>query len=88
MDGKIKQRVCIKFCMKLSKSATKTLEILCEAFEEHSLSRMAVLDGIHVSRLGKCQLKMTNIQGDEAPAKRPKMLKKFENLSTKTSNNP
>jgi hypothetical protein len=32
----------------------------------------------------KCQLKMTNVQGDLAPAKLQKMLKKFENSSTKT----
>jgi hypothetical protein len=38
MDGKIEQRVCIKFCMKLGKSSTKTLEMLHEAFREHSLS--------------------------------------------------
>jgi hypothetical protein len=42
MYGKIKQRVCIKFCMKLGKSATETPEMLREAFREHSLSRTAV----------------------------------------------
>jgi hypothetical protein len=40
MDGKIEQRVSIKFCVKLSKSATETLE----AFGEHSLSRTAVFE--------------------------------------------
>jgi hypothetical protein len=44
MDSKIKQRVCIKFCMKLSKSATETLEMLQEAFGEHSLSWTAVFE--------------------------------------------
>jgi hypothetical protein len=73
MDGKIEQHVCIKFCMKLGKSATETLEILLEAFGEHS--RFKAVD---------CQLKMTNVQGDQAPAKRQKMLKKIENSSTKT----
>jgi hypothetical protein len=34
MDGKIGQRVCIKFCMKFYKSATETLETLREAFEK------------------------------------------------------
>jgi hypothetical protein len=68
----------------LSKSATKTLEVLREAFEEHSLSRTAVFEGIHVSRPVKCQLKMTNVPGNQAPAKRQKMLK-FENSSMKTS---
>jgi hypothetical protein len=35
MDGKIKQRVCIKICMKLGKSATETLEMHHESFGEH-----------------------------------------------------
>jgi hypothetical protein len=42
MNGKIEQRVCIKFCVKFGNSATKILEMLREAFEEHSLSRTAV----------------------------------------------
>jgi hypothetical protein len=78
MDGKIGQHVCMKFCVQLSKSATVTLEMLCEAFGQ------GFLNDIHVSRLVKCQLKMTNAQGDKAPTKRQKMLKKFENSSTKT----
>jgi hypothetical protein len=41
-DGKIEQRVCIKFCVKLGKSANGTLEMLREAFGEYSLSRTAV----------------------------------------------
>jgi hypothetical protein len=35
--GKIEQRVCIKFCVKLGKSATETLEMLHGAFGEHSI---------------------------------------------------
>jgi hypothetical protein len=82
INGKIKQHVCIKFCVTLGKSATETLEMLHEAFGEHSLSHTAVFNGIHVSRPIKCQLKMTDVQGDEVSAKRQKMLKKFENSST------
>jgi hypothetical protein len=33
MDGKIKQRVCIMFCVKLDKSTAKTFEMLREALE-------------------------------------------------------
>jgi hypothetical protein len=40
-----------------------------EAFEEHSLSWTAVFKCINVSRPVECQLKMTNIQGNQAPAK-------------------
>jgi hypothetical protein len=38
MDGKIKQRVCIKFCVKLGQFATKTLKMFSEAFGENNLS--------------------------------------------------
>jgi hypothetical protein len=44
MDGKIEQCVCIKFCVKLGKSASKSLEMLHEAFGEHSLSQTAVFE--------------------------------------------
>jgi hypothetical protein len=43
-DGKIEQLVCIKFCAKLDKCVTETLEMLREAFGEHSLSRTAVFE--------------------------------------------
>jgi hypothetical protein len=38
MDDKIKLCVGIKFCMKVGKSATETLEMLRHAFGEQSLS--------------------------------------------------
>jgi hypothetical protein len=44
MDDKIEQCVCIKFCVKLGKSATDTLEMLHETFGEHSLSQTAVFE--------------------------------------------
>jgi hypothetical protein len=43
-DGKIEQCICIKFCVKLSKSTTKTLEMLLHAFGEHSLSWTVVFE--------------------------------------------
>jgi hypothetical protein len=42
------------------------------------------LNDIHVSRTVECQLKMTNVQGHQAPAKPQEMLTKFENSSRKT----
>jgi hypothetical protein len=38
------QHVCIKFCVKLVKSATETLEMLHEAFGEYSLTRTVVFE--------------------------------------------
>jgi hypothetical protein len=42
--AKIEKCVNIKFCVKLGKSATETLEMLSEAFGEHSLSWTAVFE--------------------------------------------
>jgi hypothetical protein len=44
MHGKIEQHVCIKFCVELGKSTIETLEMLCEAFGEHSLSQTTIFE--------------------------------------------
>jgi hypothetical protein len=44
MDIKIEQCVHIKFYMKLSKTATETLEMLHETFGEHSLNQTVVFE--------------------------------------------
>jgi hypothetical protein len=67
IHGKIEQHVCIKFCVKHGKSATETLEMLSEAFGEHSLSRTVVSEWHSRFKAVECQLKMTNVQGDQAP---------------------
>jgi hypothetical protein len=48
MDGNIEQCVCIQLYVKLNKSATKTLEMLHEAFGEYSLTGQWFLNGINV----------------------------------------
>jgi hypothetical protein len=84
MDSKIEQRVCIKFCVKLGKSATKTLEMLREAFGEHSLSRAAVFEWHSRFKAGRVSVEDDERSGQPSTSKRQKMLKKFENSSTKT----
>jgi hypothetical protein len=79
MDGKIEQCACIKFCVKLGKSASETPEMLRDAFGEHSLSHTVVSEWHSRFKAGPVSVEMTNIQGDQAPAKRQKMLKKFNN---------
>jgi len=39
MLNKSEQRVCIKFCVKLRKSATETFEMIKKAFEDEAMSR-------------------------------------------------
>jgi hypothetical protein len=54
--------------VKLGKSPTNTHETFRQAFEEQSLSRTAIFfNGIDFSSPVECQLKMTNVHGDQAP---------------------
>jgi hypothetical protein len=69
--------------VKLGKFINETHEMLHEAFGEHSLGWTAVFEWHSLFKAG-CQLKMTRVQGDQAPAKRQKMWKKCENPSMKT----
>jgi hypothetical protein len=74
MDGKIEQRVCIEFCVKLGKSATEVFEMLREDFGELSLSRTAVFEW-H-SRFKACR---ESVKGDERSG-RPSTSKTTENV--------
>jgi hypothetical protein len=60
MDGKIKQHVSIKVSMKISKSTTKTLEMLHEAFGEHSLN-WTVVSEWH-SRIKTCRVSLEDVK--------------------------
>jgi hypothetical protein len=89
MDGKIEQRVLIKFCVKLGKFAVETLEMLHETFGEHTLTRTAVFEWHSRFKAGRVSLEMTKVQGDQAPAKRQKLLKKSITRPRRPSpNNP
>jgi hypothetical protein len=68
-----KSKVCIKFLMKISKFPTETLQMLCDAFGKHSLSWTAVFERLSHFKAGGCKLKLSNVQGDQVPAKRQKM---------------
>jgi hypothetical protein len=74
MDGKIEQYVWIKFSMKPNKSTAKILEMLHEAFVEHSLSWTAVFEW-H-SRFTACWVSV----GDDEHSGLPSTSKTTENV--------
>jgi hypothetical protein len=84
MDVNIEQCVCMKFVVKIGKSATGTNEMLREDPDNILRPGRVCLNDIHVSRPVECQLKMMGIQGDQAQAKGQKMLKGFQNSSPET----
>jgi hypothetical protein len=74
MNGKIEQCVCIKFCMKLGKFANKTLEMLRQAFGEHSSSQRAVFEWHSRFKAGRVSVE------DEESSGRPRTSKTTENV--------
>jgi hypothetical protein len=74
MDGKIEQRVCIKFRLKLGKSVTETLEMLREAFGEQCLSLTAVFDRHSRFKAGRVSAE------DDERSGRPSIRKTTENV--------
>jgi hypothetical protein len=89
MDGKIKQRVCIKFCVKLGKSTAKTFEILLEAFGEHFLSLKAVFEWHSHFTAGQGSVEDDKHSGRPSTSKTTQKVEKFEtHPQTPSSNNP
>jgi hypothetical protein len=82
MDGKIEQWVCIKFCVKLSKCATKTLEILCETFGEHSLSQTTVFERHSCFKVGRVSVEDEKRSGQPSTSKMTGNVGKIRELIT------
>jgi hypothetical protein len=80
MNGQIKKRVRIKFSMKLSKSATKTLEMLHEAFGEHSLSQTAVFEWHSCFKAGRVSLENVESSGRSSTSKTTENVEKIREL--------
>jgi hypothetical protein len=74
MDGKIKHCFCIKFCVKLGKSATKTIEMLREAFGELSSSLTVVSEWHSCFKAGQVSAE------DDERLGRPSISKMTENV--------
>jgi hypothetical protein len=77
MDGKIEQCVCIKFCVKLGKYVTKTLEMLCEAFGEHSLSQTAVFEWYSCFKAGRVSIEDDERSGQSGTSKTTENVEKI-----------
>jgi hypothetical protein len=84
LDGKVKQRICIKFCVKLGKSSSKTLEMFREAFGEHSSCRKEVFEWHSHFNAGQVSVEDDELSGGPGTIKTTENVEKFENSSTKT----
>jgi hypothetical protein len=80
MDGKIEQCVCIKFCVKLGKSTTETLEMLREAFGEHFLSWKAVFERHSHFKASRVSVENYKRSGQSSTSKTTQNVEKIREL--------
>jgi hypothetical protein len=83
MDGKIEQCVCIKFCVKLSKSAMKTPKMLHEAFGEHPLSQRAIFECHSLFKSGQVSVEDGECSGQPSTRKTTENVEKIQQLINK-----
>ncbi|UYV67905.1 hypothetical protein LAZ67_5002460 [Cordylochernes scorpioides] len=74
MEQKLKQRICIEFCVKLQISATKTFEMLNEAFPNDAPKRTTVFEWHSRFKAGRISIEDDPRQG------RPKFQRTDENV--------
>jgi ribosomal protein S25 len=80
MNNKIEQRACIKFCVKLGKSATEALEMPRKAFTEHSLRRTAVLEWHSRLKAGRVSVEDGKRSGRRSTSKTTENVEKIREL--------
>jgi len=59
MCGSTEQRICIKFCFKIGKTATETYQLLQQAFDEDAVGGTQVFDWFHPFKEGR-----TSVESD------------------------
>jgi hypothetical protein len=74
-DGLLKQRINIRFCAKLGKSANENLQMLTEAYDAHAMKSRVSLSGIKRFKEGREDVK------DDERTGRPKTHRTDENCS-------
>jgi hypothetical protein len=64
-DKNLEQRINIKFCEKIGKSASEMLALLTLAYGEYAVKKLRFLNGMGGSRKGKKMWKMTQEVGSQ-----------------------
>lgn len=80
MDCKTEQRVCIKFCAKLGKSATDTLGMLRQAFPDNALGRTQVFEWHARFKSGRESVEDEERPGRPITSKTPEKVERIREL--------
>ena len=80
MSENTEQRVCIKFCQKLGKTATETYEMVRQAFGDEAMSRTRVFEWHRRFKEGRQSVESEERPGRPSTSKNPEMVEKVRAL--------
>jgi len=61
-DKNLEQRISIKFCVKIGKSAIETLALLTVAYGEYGMKKLSVINPLKTNDLKKASYRTANLQ--------------------------
>jgi len=77
-DKNLEQRINIKFCAKIGKSASETLALLTVAYDEYAMKKSNFLNGTGGSRRGEKICKTTQEVGSQKRKGQTQMWTQYE----------
>jgi len=80
MDVLKEQRVCVKFCFKLGKSFTETVQMLTQAFGDESMSKTRIYEWYNRFKKGRTSIEDDERSGRPTTAKTDKNIEKVREL--------
>jgi len=80
MDQRKEQRVCIKFCANLGKSATETLKMIQQDFGDQSLSRTQVFQWHTRFKTGRTSVDDDELTGRPTSCTNPETVARIQEL--------
>ena len=80
MDQRKEQRVCIKFCVNLGKSATETLKMIQQGFGDQSLSRSQVFQWHTRFKTGRTSVDDDELTGRPTSCTNPETVARIQEL--------
>ena len=70
------QRICIKFCFKIGKTATETYQLLQQAYGEEAMGRTQVFDGFRCFKEGRTSVESDPRSGRPSTSRNEEMIAK------------
>src|SRR5215469_6958247 len=74
------QRICIKFCFKIGKTATKTYQLLLQAYGENAMGRTQVFDWFRRFKEGRTSVESDPCSGRPSTSRNEEMIAKVRTI--------